>query len=64
MDGSLVSLLLENGKVEMKTANECVCCADCMAICPEKAIELASLNRFGGYYKIINKGKSEKPIFL
>ena len=58
------SLTLEDKKAKMKAENECVCCADCMAICPEEAIRFASINQFGGYYKIINKGKSEKPLFL
>lgn len=58
------SLGLEDKKVSMKQINECICCGDCMAICPEHAIRLASLNRFAGYYKIINKGKAEKPLFI
>jgi nitroreductase/ferredoxin len=57
------ALRLENKKAGMLENNECVCCGDCLAICPEQAIRLASLNRFAGYYRIINKGDPERPVF-
>jgi len=55
------ALHLENGVCTMLSANECVYCADCQAICPEGAIYLVSPHAFTGYYKTINKGTSLPP---
>ena len=56
-------IVMNDKKLEMKTGveNECMACADCMAICKEDAVKLVQIQKFSGYFKTIDRGEILLP---
>ncbi len=57
------TLLFEDKKPSMRPPglNECMACADCVAICPEGAVRLTRSYRFSKYFKTIDHGELKGP---
>lgn len=57
------TLLFEDKKPCMRPPglNECMACADCVAICPEGAVQLTRGYRFTKYFKTIDHGELRGP---
>jgi ferredoxin len=39
----------------------CMSCGDCLAICPENAIELAQFIQFKRFFRYLDRGEPEWP---
>ena len=57
------SIIMEHNQPVMATGveNECMACADCMAICKEGALKLVQYQRFSGLFKTIDRGEILPP---